>query len=108
MQRNDVGYRLQPVVLEASYTRNGEQRTPLQQAAIDAGCEVIDGRQMLVAQGIAQWEMWTGLVRRGPASPRTSRLRLYTIMLMHLLWLRCVAMIRAGGTHGSDARSGFR
>ena len=54
--------RLRPVVLEASYTPSGEPRTPLQQAAIDAGCEVIDGREMLIKQGLAQWEMWTGQV----------------------------------------------
>ena len=57
------GCRLQPIVLEASYTPKGEPRTPLQQAAIDAGCEVIDGLQMLVEQGVAQWELWTGQVR---------------------------------------------
>ena len=57
------GCRLRPIVLEASYTRKGEPRSPLQQAAMDAGCEVIDGRQMLVEQGVAQWELWTGQVR---------------------------------------------
>eukprot|EP01046_Picozoa_sp_COSAG06_P017912 COSAG06_NODE_1232_length_10153_cov_24.843246_3_plen_98_part_00 len=53
-----------PVVLEASYTPDGEPPTPLQQRALDAGCEVIDGRQMLVEQGLAQWELWTGQVIR--------------------------------------------
>lgn len=56
-------YRVRPVILEAAYTPEGEPRSPLQQTAIAAGCEAIDGRMMLVEQGLAQWELWTGQVR---------------------------------------------
>jgi shikimate dehydrogenase len=40
-------------------------RTPLLRDAEGAGCITIDGLQMLVAQGAAQFEAWTG--RKAPA-----------------------------------------
>jgi len=50
----------QPVVLEATYGESG-----LLEQARAAGCRTVDGREMLLEQGVAQFEIWTGL--RAPA-----------------------------------------
>lgn len=49
--------RCQPVVLDAAYI---PRRTQLLCQAIEAGCEIIEGVEMLFEQGCAQCEMWTG------------------------------------------------
>lgn len=45
-------------VVELAY---GEQETVLVLAARAAGCEVLDGREALVRQGTASFELWTGV-----------------------------------------------
>eukprot|EP00448_Togula_jolla_P041449 CAMPEP_0170641036 /NCGR_PEP_ID=MMETSP0224-20130122/40547_1 /TAXON_ID=285029 /ORGANISM="Togula jolla, Strain CCCM 725" /LENGTH=292 /DNA_ID=CAMNT_0010971589 /DNA_START=116 /DNA_END=994 /DNA_ORIENTATION=- len=46
-----------PLVLEASYI---PRRTAFFKQALEAGCEVIEGIEMLFEQGCAQCEIWTG------------------------------------------------
>ncbi|HEY3316505.1 MAG TPA: hypothetical protein VGL40_14675, partial [Bacillota bacterium] len=46
-----------PAVLDLVY---GREPTPLLQAAGAAGCRVVDGREVLVAQGAASFTLWTG------------------------------------------------
>lgn len=46
------------VVFDAVYR---PQRTKLLQLASDKGIEVISGVEMFLAQGMAQWEIWTGM-----------------------------------------------
>jgi shikimate dehydrogenase len=62
-------------VVELAY---GETETALVVAARAAGCEVVDGREALVRQGAASFELWTGVPAplevmrravRGPAVP---------------------------------------
>mmetsp|Transcript_37900 Transcript_37900/g.102622 ORF Transcript_37900/g.102622 Transcript_37900/m.102622 type:complete len:332 (-) Transcript_37900:71-1066(-) len=49
--------RCRPVVLEAAYI---PRRTAFLRQALDAGCEVVEGVEMLYEQGCAQCEIWTG------------------------------------------------
>jgi len=56
--------RCRPVVLEAAYI---PRRTAFLRQALDAGCDVVEGVEMLYEQGCAQCEIWTG----GPA-PRAA------------------------------------
>jgi len=46
-----------PVVFEAAYI---PRRTALVTQALEAGCEVVEGIEMLFEQGCAQCEIWTG------------------------------------------------
>jgi shikimate dehydrogenase len=48
------------VVIDLPY-RTGGGSTALVAAAEDAGCRVIDGREVLVRQGAASFELWTGI-----------------------------------------------
>jgi shikimate dehydrogenase len=48
------------VIVELAYAA-GEPETALVRAARAAGCEVIDGREALVRQGAASFELWTGV-----------------------------------------------
>jgi len=50
--------RCKPVVLEAAYI---PRQTAFVKQALEAGCEVIEGVEMLFEQGCAQCEIWTGL-----------------------------------------------
>jgi shikimate 5-dehydrogenase len=43
------------------------QRTRLMQLAARRGIEVVSGVEMFIAQGTAQWEIWTGV--RAPVAP---------------------------------------
>ena len=43
------------------------QRTKLMQLAARRGIEVVSGIEMFIAQGTAQWEIWTG--ERAPIAP---------------------------------------
>ena len=54
----------QPVVLDAAYK---PAETALLRQALGAGCVVAQGASMLVAQGVAQFERWTGRVAPTPA-----------------------------------------
>merc|ERR1712159_112400 len=45
-----------PVVSDAAYR---PRQTPLLRDAVDAGCVVIEGIEMLFEQGCAQCEIWT-------------------------------------------------
>jgi shikimate dehydrogenase len=49
-------------VVELAY---GDEETALVKAARDAGCTIVDGREALVRQGAASFELWTGV-----AAPR--------------------------------------
>jgi len=49
--------RFRPVVLEAAYI---PRRTAFLRQALDAGCEAVEGVEMLFEQGCAQCEVWTG------------------------------------------------
>lgn len=51
-----------PALVESAYksSESGSRFTPLLTQAIDAGCEVIEGIEMLFEQGCAQCEIWTG------------------------------------------------
>jgi len=49
--------RCRPVVLEAAYI---PRRTAFLRQALDAGCDVVEGVEMLYEQGCAQCEIWTG------------------------------------------------
>ena len=53
-----------PVVLEASYSKDGVTTAMLSEAARH-GCTTLEGWQMLLEQGLAQFERWTG--REPPA-----------------------------------------
>ena len=46
------------------------QRTELLNIAARKGITVISGVEMFVAQGVAQWELWTG--KRAPAAAMSS------------------------------------
>lgn len=48
----------QPAVLDAAYK---PAETELLRQAMDAGCPISQGATMLVEQGIAQFELWTGM-----------------------------------------------
>ncbi|CAE7296720.1 ARO1 [Symbiodinium pilosum] len=48
--------RCKPVVLEAAYI---PRRTAFLRQALEAGCEVVEGIEMLFEQGCAQCEIWT-------------------------------------------------
>jgi shikimate dehydrogenase len=48
------------IVVDLPYRRNG-RATALVTAAQQAGCRVIDGREVLVRQGAASFEAWTGI-----------------------------------------------
>eukprot|EP00747_Dinoflagellata_sp_TGD_P104685 gnl/TRDRNA2_/TRDRNA2_169312_c0_seq2.p1 gnl/TRDRNA2_/TRDRNA2_169312_c0~~gnl/TRDRNA2_/TRDRNA2_169312_c0_seq2.p1 ORF type:complete len:153 (+),score=39.32 gnl/TRDRNA2_/TRDRNA2_169312_c0_seq2:155-613(+) len=54
--------RHKPAVLEAAYrsSSSGVRMTALLQQAAQAGCQVIEGMEMLFEQGCAQCEIWTG------------------------------------------------
>merc|ERR1719463_793748 len=58
--------RFKPALVEAAYrsSETGSRFTPLLQQAVDAGCEVIEGIEMLFEQGCAQCEIWTGKAPR--------------------------------------------
>jgi pentafunctional AROM polypeptide len=51
-----------PALIEAAYrsSESGSRFTPLLQQAVDAGCETVEGIEMLFEQGCAQCEIWTG------------------------------------------------
>lgn len=49
--------RCKPVVLEAAYI---PRRTAFVKQALDAGCPIVEGVEMLFEQGCAQCEIWTG------------------------------------------------
>jgi pentafunctional AROM polypeptide len=51
-----------PAVIEAAYrsSESGHRFTALLQQAVNAGCETIEGIEMLFEQGCAQCEIWTG------------------------------------------------
>eukprot|EP00746_Dinoflagellata_sp_MGD_P149849 gnl/MRDRNA2_/MRDRNA2_81838_c0_seq1.p1 gnl/MRDRNA2_/MRDRNA2_81838_c0~~gnl/MRDRNA2_/MRDRNA2_81838_c0_seq1.p1 ORF type:complete len:331 (-),score=55.96 gnl/MRDRNA2_/MRDRNA2_81838_c0_seq1:105-1052(-) len=53
--------RLKPALIEAAYQSSdkGTRFTPLLQQAIEAGCDTIEGIEMLFEQGCAQCEIWT-------------------------------------------------
>eukprot|EP00405_Crypthecodinium_cohnii_P018841 CAMPEP_0206481914 /NCGR_PEP_ID=MMETSP0324_2-20121206/38491_1 /ASSEMBLY_ACC=CAM_ASM_000836 /TAXON_ID=2866 /ORGANISM="Crypthecodinium cohnii, Strain Seligo" /LENGTH=322 /DNA_ID=CAMNT_0053959619 /DNA_START=65 /DNA_END=1033 /DNA_ORIENTATION=- len=57
----DVLERHRPVVFEAAYI---PRRTSFVQQALAAGCEVVEGIEMLFEQGCAQCEIWT---KKAPA-----------------------------------------
>jgi 3-dehydroquinate dehydratase/shikimate dehydrogenase len=46
---------------------NRPQRTQLLKIAARKGIATVPGVEMLIAQGIAQWEIWTG--KRAPEAP---------------------------------------
>jgi shikimate dehydrogenase len=48
------------IVVDLPYRRDGRP-TALVAAAQKAGCRVIDGREVLVRQGAASFELWTGI-----------------------------------------------
>ena len=50
--------RVGQTVVELAY---GDEDTALVRAAREAGCEVVDGREALVRQGAASFELWTGV-----------------------------------------------
>jgi shikimate dehydrogenase len=60
--KNELLFEPQPgqTVIDLAYLADGGQ-TALAAAARAAGCEVIDGLDVLVAQGAASFERWTGL-----------------------------------------------
>lgn len=51
-----------PAVIEAAYrsSESGSRFTSLLQQAVEAGCETIEGIEMLFEQGCVQCEIWTG------------------------------------------------
>eukprot|EP00931_Biecheleriopsis_adriatica_P067139 TRINITY_DN41326_c0_g1_i1.p1 TRINITY_DN41326_c0_g1~~TRINITY_DN41326_c0_g1_i1.p1 ORF type:complete len:357 (-),score=88.01 TRINITY_DN41326_c0_g1_i1:64-1092(-) len=77
--------RCKPVVLEAAYI---PRRTAFVQQALAAGCEVVEGVEMLFEQGCAQCEIWTG-----KAAPRRE-------IASSLL----KALFTAGSTHPAYAK----
>ncbi|CAE7418481.1 ARO1 [Symbiodinium natans] len=77
--------RCRPVVLEAAYI---PRRTAFVCQALDAGCEVVEGIEMLFEQGCAQCEIWT----QKPA-PRS---RIAQALLE--------ALFKAGSTHPAFAK----
>ena len=48
------------VVVDLAYSIDDHEDTALIAAARAAGCEVVDGREALVRQGIKSFELWTG------------------------------------------------
>jgi shikimate dehydrogenase len=49
------------VVVDLAYSIDDPEDTALVAAARAAGCEVIDGREALVRQGLRAFELWTGV-----------------------------------------------
>jgi len=49
------------VVVDLAYSIDDPEDTVLVAAARAAGCEVIDGREALVRQGVKAFELWTGM-----------------------------------------------
>jgi shikimate 5-dehydrogenase len=49
------------VVVDLAYSIDDHEDTALIAAARAAGCEVVDGREVLVRQGIKAFELWTGV-----------------------------------------------
>jgi shikimate dehydrogenase len=49
------------VVIDLAYSIDDAKDTALVAAARAAGCEVIDGREALVRQGVKSFELWTGV-----------------------------------------------
>src|SRR5262249_7206550 len=49
------------VVVDLAYSIDDPNDTALVAAARAAGCEVIDGREALVRQGVKAFELWTGI-----------------------------------------------
>jgi shikimate dehydrogenase len=49
------------VVIDLAYSIDDRTDTALVAAALAAGCEVIDGREALVRQGVKSFELWTGV-----------------------------------------------
>jgi len=51
-----------PVVIDAAYrsSASGSRFTALLEQSVQAGCEVVEGMEMLFEQGCAQCEIWTG------------------------------------------------
>jgi shikimate dehydrogenase len=49
------------VVIDLAYSIDDRADTALVAAAHAAGCEVIDGREALVRQGVKSFELWTGV-----------------------------------------------
>jgi len=49
------------VVVDLAYSIDDPDDTALVAAARAAGCEVVDGREALVRQGVKAFELWTGL-----------------------------------------------
>jgi shikimate dehydrogenase len=49
------------VVVDLAYSIDDPEDTALVSAARAAGCEVIDGREALVRQGVKAFELWTGV-----------------------------------------------
>jgi len=47
-------------VIDLAYRANGEP-TALAAAARAAGCDVVDGLEVLVGQGAASFALWTGV-----------------------------------------------
>jgi shikimate 5-dehydrogenase len=61
------------IVVDLAYYPDG-RHTALVEAAEGAGCTVVDGREALVRQGAASFELWTGIaapvdVMRAAISP---------------------------------------
>jgi len=50
------------VVVDLAYSIDDHEDTALIAAARAAGCEVVDGREALVRQGIKAFELWTGVL----------------------------------------------
>jgi shikimate dehydrogenase len=49
------------VVVDLAYSIDDHEDTALIAAARAAGCQVVDGREVLVRQGIKAFELWTGV-----------------------------------------------
>jgi hypothetical protein len=56
--------RWRPVTLEAAYI---PRQTPFVLQALECGCDVVEGVELLFEQGCAQCEIWTGRVAPRPA-----------------------------------------
>merc|ERR1711972_162607 len=77
---NELLRRCRPVVFEAAYI---PRRTAFVQQALGAGCEVVEGIEMLFEQGCAQCEIWTG--KAAPRNKIAAALlsRLFTLGSTH-------------------------
>src|SRR5581483_8176930 len=49
------------LLVDLAYSIDDPEDTVLVAAARAAGCEVIDGREALVRQGVKAFELWTGM-----------------------------------------------